>query len=325
MKRRSLINAIALSCVAVMNNPTIAQENWPSKPVKVIVPFPAGGTTDIVTRLVADELGRSLKQPFIIENKAGANGNIGSAEAARSMPDGYTLLATGIGSHAINPGLYPKMPFDAMNDFVHISQYMAGPNVLVVSPSFPAKSLKEFVALAKSQPGKLNYASSGNGSSGHLAMELLKVKAGIFLTHIPYRGGSPALTDVIGGSVPAMFINQDVALQHVKAGKLRAIGVASLERNPLFPDVPTLAEQGFPGFAAVSWIGLSAPKGTPAPISQRLSSEIQKALQSTEIKSRLEAQGFKVVGSTPSQYTDFIRSETERWGQVIKTQGIRLD
>jgi len=304
--------------------PAVAQ-TWPAKAITLIVPFPPGGSTDTIGRLVAQELNKSLGQPVVVENRAGANGNIGSAAVARAPADGYTLLLSGVGSNAINHGLYAKMPYDSRKDFAHVTLLTTGPNVLVVNPDFPAKTFKEFIDLAKANPGKYNYASSGSGSSGHLAMELLKQTADLKLDHIPYKGGAPAMTDVMGGQVPAMFINQDVVLPHVKAGKLRILAVASLERNPLYPDVPTIAESGIPGFQAVSWFGLSAPAKTPNEIITRLQAETVKALQSPALKERLESNGFVVVGNSPDEFAKFIAAEIDKWSGVAKTAGATVD
>lgn len=327
LQRRHMCGAL-LAIAGVLHTAATAQalgEAWPVRPVKVIVPFPAGGTSDQMARLAADELSRALKQPFVVDNKPGANGNLGSDAAAKATPDGYTLLLSGIGSHAINPGLYERMPFDTNRDFVHITQLIAGPNVLVAHPSLPVSDVKSLVAYAKAHPGRLSYASSGSGSSGHLGMELLKQVSGISMVHIPYRGGAPALNDVLGNQVPVMFINQDVALPHVRAGKLKALAVAGPQRNPLYPDVPTVAESGYPGFAAVSWVGLSAPKGTPMAVVNRVQAELAQAWAAPAVRTRLEAAGFEVVLSTPVAYQAYVKSESERWAKVIKTAGIKPD
>ena len=324
--RRIIISAGAIAAASAFIPASFAQaDGWPSRPVKLIVPFPAGGTSDQMARLAAEELGRALKQPFIVDNRSGVAGNIGTAMAAQSAPDGYTLALSGVGSNGINPGLYEKIPFDTNKDFVHITQLISGPNVLVANPQFQAKTFKEFVSFAKANPGKLSYASSGSGSSGHLAMELLKQRTGTDMQHIPYRGGAPALNDLLANQVPVMFINQDVALPHVKAGKLRALAVTSAERIPLYPDVPTIAESGYPGFEANSWVGLSAPKNTPQAIVDRVQQEIARAFNSATLKSRLEAQGFVVAASKPAQYQACVKAESERWAKVIKAANIKPD
>ena len=327
MKRRSTLLAGLLAAAApAFLGPAWAQSDWPNKPVKVIVPFPVGGTTDRIGRLAAEELSSAFGQPFVIDNLVGANGSAGSEVAAKSPPDGYTLVVSGVGSHGINPGLYGKMlGYDANKDFAHITQLTAGPNVLVVHPGFPAADFKEFVAYLRAHPGAVSYASAGSGSSGHLGMELLEHTAGVSMVHVPYRGGAPALTEVLANQVPVMFINQDMALQHVKAGTLRALAVSGPQRNPMYPEVPTVAESGFPGFAAVSWAGLSAPKGTPQAIVDKIQQELAKAFAKPDVKSKLEGNGFAVVASKPAEYQAYVKSESERWAQVIKKNGIKPD
>lgn len=242
----------------------------------------------------------------------------------RFTVDGYTFLVSGVGSNAINYSVYSKMSY-ADKDFAHVSLLATGPNVLVAHPEFPAKNFTEFLALAKANVGKYSHASSGGGSSGHLAMEMLKQAAGLQLTHVPYKGGGPAITDTIGGQVPLLFINQDNALPHVKAGKSRALAVTSLARNPVYPDVPTIAESGFPGFSAVSWFALSAPAGTPPDVIRRLNEASVKALAMPEIRERLQSQGFVVVGNSPSEFSAFVRDEIAKWGRAAKASGAALD
>ena len=323
MQRRTLIRA-ALAAALVFTATLGQAQGWPTKPVRMIVPFPPGGSTDNLGRMLAAELTKTFGQPVIVENKGGANGNIGSAEVAKASPDGYTLLVSGVGSNAINYSLYRTMPY-ADRDFAHVTLLATGPNVLAANPNFPARSFKELIELAKANPGKFSNASSGNGSSGHLAFELLKQKAGLDIVHIPYKGGGPAITDVIGNQVPFLFINQDNALPHVRGGRLRALAVASLERNPAYPDVPTVAESGFPGFSAVSWFGLSAPAGTPPDVIKRLNEATVKAMNTPEIRKRLEDSGFVVVAGTPQQFNEFVASEIAKWGAVAKASGAKLD
>ena len=273
MLRRLFLYGVTIAGSGLTGVPLALAQNaaadYPSHPVTIVAPFPPGGSTDTMARLLAQELTKSLGQQFIVDNKPGANGNIGTASVARAEPDGYTLLLSGVGSNAINYTLYPKLGYDP-KDLVHTSLLATGPNVLIANPDFEAKTFKEFIELAKSKPNEFNYASSGIGSSGHLAMEMLKQQAGIDLTHVPYKGGAPAMTDVIGGQVPVMFLNQDVVRPNVEAGKLTALAVTSSERNPSYPDTPTIAEAGFPGFSAVSWFGLSAPAKTPQSIIDKL-------------------------------------------------------
>lgn len=325
MHRRSLMAAGVLAGAFGINcTSALAQGDYPARPVKIVVPFPAGGTSDVMGRLIADELGKQLKQPFVVDNKGGAGGAIGSDQVAKAPPDGHTLLLSGIGSHAIIQGFSPKPPYDSNRDFVHISQLAAGPNVLVVNPAFPAKTFKEFIAWVKANPGKFSYGQV-NASSGHLTTEYLKQTAGLDMVGIPYKGGAPALNDVLANQIPGMFTNQDAVLPHVKAGKLRALAVTSAQRNPLYPDVPTVAESGYPGFTAVSWTGLSAPKGTPKSIVDKLEAAMVTAFSDPAVRARLEATGFVVVASHSADYARFVHDELARWSQVVQTAGIRLE
>jgi tripartite-type tricarboxylate transporter receptor subunit TctC len=323
MIRRHLILATSLLAIGLPWQAS-AQSDYPNKPIKIIVPFPAGGTSDVMGRLIADELGKALKQSVVVENIGGAGGAIGSERAAKSAPDGYTLVLTGVGSNAVNHGLNPKLGYDSNRDFHHITQIMSGPNVLVVHPDQPFKTMKELIAYAKSNPGKLNFGYTP-AASGHMAMEQLKQSAKLFMVGIPYRGGAPMMTDLLGGQIPLTFINQDAALPHVKSGKLRALAVTSAERNPLYPDTPTIAESGVPGFEANSWVGISAPKGTPKPIPDKLESVAVSAMQSPAVKAKLESQGFVIPTLGSAAYSRFVASEIDRWTQVIKTAGIKLD
>lgn len=326
MTHRRLLIAAALLGAMLPFGSAQAQgaADYPNRPVKIIVPFPAGGTSDIMGRMIADELGKQLKQAFVVDNKGGAGGAIGTDQAAKSTADGYTLLLSGIGSNAIIHGFATPKPGYTEADFVHISQLAAGPNVLVVNPSFPAKTFKEFVTWVKTNPGKFSYGQV-NSSSGHLTTEYLKQVAGLDMVGIPYKGGAPALNDVLANQIPGMFTNQDAVLPHVKAGKLRALAVTSLERNPLYPDVPTVAESGYPGFAAVSWTGLSAPKGTPKAILDKLEAAMVKAFSDPAVRAKLEGNGFVVVASRSPDYTRFVLGEVERWGKVIQTGGLKYE
>jgi tripartite-type tricarboxylate transporter receptor subunit TctC len=330
MIRRTLVTlAAALFAVS-----SFAQEGpWPNKPVKVICPFPAGGTSDIMARMVADALGKELGQQFIVENIGGAGGTIGTLRAKGMAPDGYTIVQTGVGQSAVAHGLDPKLGYDSLKDFVHLAQTHSGPNVLVVNAGTPFKTFKELLDYVRANPGKLNYGYT-HAASGHMAMELLKLEAskcapgakdckGFFMVGIPYRGGGPMMQDLLGGQIPLMFINQDVALPHVKAGKLRALAVTSLQRNALYPNVPTVAESGIAGFQALSWSGISAIKGTPQPIVDKLEATLRKVMTSPEIKQRLESVGFVVPAPGGASYTKFVQSELELWTRVIKTAGIK--
>ncbi len=332
--RRSLVRSAALAALAtVLALPAAAQDNWPSKPVRIVSPFPAGGTSDIMARMMADALSKELGQQFLVDNIGGAGGTIGTLRASKMTADGYTLMQTGVGQNAVAHGLDPKLGYDSLNDFIHLAQVHSGPNVLVVNAAQPFKSFAELVDFVRRNPGKLNYGFT-HAASGHMAMELLKQRAsecpkgvkecnGFFMVGIPYRGGGPMMQDLLGGQIPLMFINQDVALPHIKAGKLRALAVSSLQRNPLYPDVPTIAESGFSGFQALSWSGLSALKGTPQPIVDKLEAALRKIMTSAEIKQRLESVGFVVPAPGAKPYADFVKSELELWTKVIKTAGIK--
>ena len=319
---RAALIAMFTALVTSLPFAAIAQSDYPNKPVKIIVPFPAGGTSDVMGRMIADELGKAFKQPFIVENIGGAGGTIGTERAAKVAPDGYTLVFTGVGQNAVAHGLNPNLGYDSNRDFMHISQIHSGPNVLVVHPGTPYKTFRELIDYAKANPNRLSYGFT-HAASGHMAMELLKQTAKIDMVGIPYRGGGPMMTDLLGGQIPLMFINQDVALGHVKAGKLRALAVTSAQRNPLYPDVPTISESGYPGFVALSWSGLSAPKGTPKAIIDRLEAETSKAMLSATVKIKMESQGFVVPPQGSKAYSEFVKSEIDGWTKVIKTAGIK--
>jgi tripartite-type tricarboxylate transporter receptor subunit TctC len=330
MQRRTfLATAAALGAAA----PLHAQDAWPSKPVKLICPFPAGGTSDVMARMVAEPLTKELGQQVVVENIGGAGGTIGTLRAAKMAPDGYTIVQTGVGQNAVAHGLDPKLGYDSMRDFIHIAHVHTGPNLLVVHPGTPFQTFAQLVDYVRKNPGKLNYGYT-HAASGHMAMELLKQRAsecppgvkecnGFFMVGIPYRGGGPMLQDLLGGQFPLMFINQDVALQHVRAGKLRALACTSLQRNALYPDVPTLHESGFPNFQALSWSGLSLIKGTPPAIVERLEALMRKIMTSPEIKQRLESVGFIVPPPGAQAYSAFVQSELALWTKVIKTAGIK--
>jgi tripartite-type tricarboxylate transporter receptor subunit TctC len=321
--RSDLINVAQAAIFSIALCGTVmAQSDYPSKPVKIIVTFPPGGTSDVMARMLADELTKSLKQHFIVENIGGAGGTIGTDRALKMPADGYTLIQTGVGQNAVAHGLDPSLKYNSNTDFIHLSQVHSGPNVLVVNPSTPFKTVKDVVDYAKKNPGKLDYGFT-HAASGHMAMELFKQTAGIFMTGISYRGGGPMLTDLLGGTIPMMFINQDAALPHVKAGKLRAIAVSSAQRNPLYPDIPTIAESGYKGFEALSWSGMSVAKGTPQPIVDKLEAAIAQAMKSDAIKQRMGSVGFIIPEQGSKPYTAFVKKEIDTWTKVIKTAGIK--
>ena len=298
---------------------------YPNHSIRLVVPFPAGGTTDILARDVAKKLTDTLGQSVVVDNRPGAGGNIGADLVAKAPPDGYTLLMGTVGTHAINPSLYAKMPYDHIKDFVPVVLVAGVPNVLVVNPSVPVNSVADLIKLAKSKPGAINFASSGSGTSIHLSGELFKTMTGVDMTHVPYKGSSPALTDLMGGQVQIMFDNLPSSLALIKSGKLRAVAVTSLKRAPALPDVPTVSESGVPGFEASSWFGILAPAGTPAPIVAKLNAEVNKWLQSPEGKEQLLAQGAEVAGGPPEQFVAHIRAETDKWAKVVKASGAKVD
>jgi len=322
-RRFSLLQSAFLALFLMLGScPVWAQADYPSKPVKVIVAFPPGGTSDVMARMLADELSKSLKQPFVVENIGGAGGTIGVERALKLPADGYTLIQTGVGQSAVAHGLDPNLRYNSMSDFVHLSQVHSGPNVLVVHPATPYKTVADVVDFAKKNPGKLDYGFT-HAASGHMAMELFKQTAGIELTGIPYKGGGPMLIDLLAGVIPTMFINQDAALAHVRSGKMRAIAVSSAARNPLYPDVPTISESGYKGFEALSWSGMSVAKGTPQAVVDKLEAAISQAMQSDTIRQRMTSVGFVVPPQGSKHYTTFVKSELDTWVRVIKTAGIK--
>lgn len=322
-RTRSLVQSAFIALFMIANcGLAWAQSDYPSKPVKVIVAFPPGGTSDVMARMLADELSKSLKQPFVVENIGGAGGTIGVERALKLPADGYTLIQTGVGQSAVAHGLDPNLRYNSMSDFIHLSQVHSGPNVLVVHPATPYKTVADVVDFAKKNPGKLDYGFT-HAASGHMAMELFKQTAGIELTGIPYKGGGPMLIDLLAGVIPTMFINQDAALAHVRSGKMRAIAVSSVARNPLYPDVPTISESGYKGFEALSWSGMSVAKGTPQAVVDKLEAAISQAMQSDTIRQRMTSVGFVVPPQGSKHYTTFVKSELDTWVRVIKTAGIK--
>ena len=327
--RRSLLLA---TCALALPLAAAAQGAWPTKPVRIVVPFPPAGTTDILARALAPELQRVFGQPFVIDNKPGAGGNNGSAEVAKAAPDGTTFLMGTVGTHAINPALYPKMPYDHVKDFVPVTLVAGVPNVVVLNPANAQKygidSVATLTQALKANPGKLNMASSGNGTSIHLAGELYKSMTGTFMVHFPYRGSGPALIDLMAGNMDVMFDNLPSAMPHIKSGRLKALAVTSAQRSSALPDVPTVAEAGGPalkGFEASSWFGLLAPAGTSADIVNRVQQETAKALASPAFKERLQAQGAIPSGNTPAEFAKLIADETKKWAAVVKASGAKVD
>ena len=319
---RSWLAAAAL-CAAAL--PAFAQ-SWPAKPVRIVVPYPPGGPVDVSARLLAPKLQEALGQPFLVENKPGAGGNIGADFVAKSAPDGYTIGMGAIATHAINPALMANVPYDPIRDFTHLALVVQVPNVLVVNPDLPAKSVRELVDLAKERPGKLDFASGSTGSTGHLAGELFKQMTGTYMVHIPYKGAPPAVADLLAGRVHLMFDNLASALPNVKAGRLRALAVTTLKRSNALPGLPTLDEAGLKGFDMTTWWGVMGPAKLPPDVAQRLSTEILKALASADVKERLRAMGME--GSpvrTPEQFSAFVAAEAKLYARLVKQSGAKPD
>jgi tripartite-type tricarboxylate transporter receptor subunit TctC len=326
--RRTLIHGMAAAAVALMAAPGIAQapaSNWPNKPIRYIVPFAPGGTTDILARTIGERLGAALGQPIVVENKPGQGGSIGVAELARAAPDGYTIGGGTISSHAINATLYDKLSYDPLTSFAPITMYATQPNVLLVHPSVPAKNVRELIALMKASPNKYSFGSAGNGTSQHISGELFKVMAGVSMQHIPYRGSGQMMPELLGGTLLVAFDNIATAIQHVNAGKLRALAVTSVTRSVVAPDVPTMAEAGLAGYDISSWQAVFAPAGTPAPIVERLYTEIARILKTPDIQKRLTDLGLNVSEMTPAQLTAVIKSDVPRLGKIVKETGARAD
>ena len=319
-----ILRSVVFAVLCILTATALAQP-YPARPVKIIVGFAPGSATDIIMRLAAEQFSTSMGQPFIIENKPGAGGSVGAAQAKNAAPDGYTLVAAGSGPFGINPAIQSKLPYDAIKDFELITNIVLTPQVLVVGAQSPYQSLKELVAAAKARPGEIPYASLGNGSTSHLTMEAFQAATGIKLNHIPFKGSSDAQAQILGGGIPLMSDTVPGVLAQVKAGKLRAIGVAIPKRSEFLPQVPTVAEQGYPGFESVGWIGLAAPVKTPAAILDRLNAEIRKMLMDPAVKVRLNTLAFDPVGDSREEFTAFVKSEIEKWTKVAKDSGARLD
>jgi tripartite-type tricarboxylate transporter receptor subunit TctC len=300
-------------------------QNYPTKPIRLVVPFAPGGSSSLVARFMSEEMAKGLGTSFVVENKPGGGGNIAMQEVARAAPDGYTLIIGHVGSLAMNPYMYERLPFDVDKDFAAVSLLAIVPNIFVVYHEVAAKDLREFVALAKARPGQINYGSAGNGSAGHLAMEYLKQVTGIELQHVPYKGTGPNVTDLIAGRTQATSAGTPPLLPHVKAGKLRVIAVGTSKRLQSIPDVATVAEQGYPGFETSQWYGLNAPANTPEPIIRRLAQEAAKAAKSAWVLERFKADDAEAVGSTPQEYAAFVKKEQERWSKVVRAANIKAD
>jgi tripartite-type tricarboxylate transporter receptor subunit TctC len=317
-RRRSFLAA----SVATVAAPAFAQAAWPAKPIKLVVPYAPGGTTDVIGRVISEYLGQRLGQNIVVENRPGKGASIGSSQVAKAAPDGYTLVVSNISAFAIAPPLYGDLDYDPVKDFTHITLASFNPSVLVVNPSFPAKTLAEYVAYAKANPDKLAFATSGPGSSNHILGTMLALKTGTKLVHIPYRGAGPAMQDTIAGNVPSMFDSLPSAAPHIKAGKVRALAVSGETRNPTFPDVPTMKEQGF-DLVSYSWFGLSGPAKLPPPIVERLAREMQVVLKDPEVVKRWQEIGAEASTMTPEEYTQFIRKELKQATAAVKASGAK--
>lgn len=327
-RRRSVFAALAAAAVVgsgfTVAMPALAQQAWPARPVKIVVPYPPGGPTDIVARLVGAKMSERLKQPFVIENRAGAGGNIGAEAVAKAPADGYTLvLATT--AHSINPSLFPSLGYDVVRDFAPVVLLTRSPLVVVVNPQVPATTITELIALAKAKPDTIAYGSSGNGQSTHLAAEFFKSLSGTKMTHVPYKGSAPALIDLAGGQVQVMFDTMLSAMPQAKQGRIRALAVTSATRSGAAPDLPTVAETGLPGYEAVAWFGLLAPAGTPADVVALLNRTANEVLRESDVSGKLIADGADPAGGTPEQFAAHIRSEIEKWRGVVKSAAVKLD
>lgn len=323
----SAISRLAACCVlsAAVAGAAVAQ-SFPTKPIKIVATFNPGGASDILARLIAPKLAERLGQPVLVENRAGAGGNLGSDYVAKSAPDGHTLVVGYIGTHAVNPTLYPNIPFDAVKDFAPVAFLASIPSALVVHPSVEAKSVAELISLAKARPGRLNYGSGGSGTAPHLAAELFKTMTNVDMVHIPYKGSGPAVTDLLGGQISLMFNTMIQTIPHVQSGKLRALAVTSAKRSQAMPELPTLAESGLPGYEMVGWFGLLAPAGTPRDVVMKLNKEVNEILNLPDVKERLAALGSEPTDiTTPEQFGNYIKTEIAKWAKVIKASGMKVE
>ena len=321
--RRHILNAAAAT-LAGLALPAARADAFPSRTVKLVVPWPPGGGTDIYARVIGQELGTRWGQAVVVENRPGAAGNIGAGQVASAAPDGYTLMLATI-TLASNPSLYKDLPFDTRKSFAPVTEVAGVPHILVVRKDFPANTVQQLVALAKARPHELNYASAGSGSPFHLAAELFKQLAHVDITHVPYKGGAPAITDVLGGQVQMTFANFSAVLPHVRSGALKPLGITTAKRSAILPDVPTIAESGVPGYEFTSWFGFFFPAGVPAPILDQVSRDIVGVLRTPSIKERLTADGADVVGNSPQEFAKFVDSELEKWAAVVKSSGLKVE
>jgi tripartite-type tricarboxylate transporter receptor subunit TctC len=322
--KKDIFKAITAAGLILCAFNATASDTYPSKPIKWVVPFPPGGAMDVMARTLGEKLSKSMKQPVVVENRPGAGGAIGSGVVARSEPDGHTLMIVSVG-HAVNPSLYPKLPYDATKDFEPVSLVGIVPNILVAHPSLKAGNVKELITLAKSQPGKLTYASAGNGTTIHLAAELFNSMAGVDIMHVPYKGSAPAVTDLMGGQVNIMFDSVSSAKPYIESGKLKALAVTTTKRSSVFPKVPTIAEFGIPGYDLTGWYAVFVPGKTPKPIVDRLNAELVKALKQPDVRALFTQIGAEPVGSSPQELANTLKAETVRWAKVVRERNITLD
>ncbi len=321
--RRALLRTLGALAVTSLASPLGAQSGYPAKPIKIIAPVQPGGGVDLVARTIADRLGRALGVSIIVDNQSGGGGVVGSMATARAAPDGYTLMVGYVGTHGTNPAVR-KLPYDAVRDFTPVAMVGGTPNVLVVAPAVPVASLREFIAYAKQNPGKLSYGSSGPGTLTHLAMEELKVAADLDIVHVPYRGIGPAFVDILGGQTQVMFPGLAAALPHIKAGKVKPLAITGTRRHPLLPDVPTFEELGYKGFDGVQWYGIVGPANLPAPIVKRLNEEINKLLEAPELRERLSAEALEPMPMSPEQFGQYMRDDIARWSRLAKDRNIEI-
>jgi tripartite-type tricarboxylate transporter receptor subunit TctC len=330
-KRRQALNGLSALAISLgfsgmlMTAPAAMAQSFPNKPIRLVCPFPPGGAVDIASRAIAQELSKNLGQPVTVDNKPGAGGNIGGADVSRANPDGYTIFMTTSGIQAINPALYAKMPFDPNKDLTPVTALVSLNNVLVLHPSVKANSVSEVIAMAKSQPGAMNYASSGSGTSIHMSGEMFKSLTNVNITHIPYKGSAPAVNDLLGGQVMMMFDNIPSAIPHIKSGKLRALATTGAKRDPLLPDLPTMAEAGVAGYESGVWFGLSVPANTPREVIMKLNAEANKGTKSPEFVKRMTDLGYIIMGTSPETMAEMNKAEVQRWGPIVKASGAKAD
>ena len=322
--RRALLLSLLALCTGAAA-PAVAADAYPDKPIRLIVPYPPGGATDVIGRVLAQELTGALGQSVIVENRAGAGGTVGADYVAKSAPDGTTLLMGVTGSNAIAQALYPRLPYDVLKDFAPVSMVVSSPLVVTVNPAVKANTLAEFVALAKAKPGSLSYGSAGNGTSMHLTGEMFKQATKTSMVHIPYRGSAGMLTDLMAGQIEATFGDLLVVMPQLEAGKLRPLAVTSKQRHPQLPNVPTVAESGYPGFEALSWQGVFAPAGTPPELVERISADVNKAVRAADVRDYFAARGFLVEGTTPAAFKTFLEAEVKKWSAIVKVSGAKAD